>query len=208
MALYSDYCTLAELKAYLRIGDTGDDVELPFAITAASRAVDRACNRQFGQITTAEARYYTWEKYLVEGRSALAVFDLYTVTDLAVAFDPGADGTYEETVTISTDFDLYPWNAAVDSRPWTHVVLQPDSAFRFPVNPRGVRVTARFGWTAVPTTIKQATLLQASRFFTRRNSPYGIAGSPDMGSEMRLLARLDPDVAVMVGPYRRQWGAI
>lgn len=58
---------------------------------------------------------------------------------------------------------------------------------------------------SAPSPIRQATLLQASRLFVRKNSPYGIAGSPDMGSELRLLAKLDPDVEVLVRPYRLQW---
>jgi len=55
----------------------------------------------------------------------------------------------------------------------------------------------------VPTTVKQATLLQASRVFARREAPFGVAGSPDMGSELRLLEKVDPDVAVMLVPYVR-----
>ena len=51
---------------------------------------------------------------------------------------------------------------------------------------------------------QEATLLQASRLAARRDSPFGVAGSPDAGSEMRLLARVDPDVAVALEPYRRR----
>jgi hypothetical protein len=64
-----------------------------------------------------------------------------------------------------------------------------------------VKVTALWGWTAVPVAVKQATLLQASRFFSRRHSPYGVAGSPELGSEIRLLARVDPDVGVSLRDY-------
>jgi hypothetical protein len=67
-----------------------------------------------------------------------------------------------------------------------------------------VRVTALWGWSAVPPAIEQATLLQASRLLIRRDSPYGVAGSPEAGTEIRLLARLDPDVDVAVAPYRRR----
>ena len=55
-------------------------------------------------------------------------------------------------------------------------------------------------WTPIsPLSIVGLTgVPEASRWFARRNSPYGIAGSPEMGSELRLLAKLDPDVAVML----------
>jgi hypothetical protein len=70
-----------------------------------------------------------------------------------------------------------------------------------------VEVRATFGWTAIPDLVISATLLQAGRFASRRDSPYGIAGSPDTGSELRLLDKVDPDVAVMLAPLTRWWGA-
>jgi hypothetical protein len=54
-----DYITTAELKSFLGINDAIDDAQLAIAITAASRAVDRVTNRQFGQVAAAEARLYT-----------------------------------------------------------------------------------------------------------------------------------------------------
>jgi len=64
-----------------------------------------------------------------------------------------------------------------------------------------------WGWSAVPVPVKEATYLQASRFHSRRDSPYGIAGSPDQGSELRLLSRVDPDVAVSLSDFVRWWAA-
>lgn len=205
MAWAPDYCTTAELKAQLRITDTDDDTQLAVAITAASRAVDHACNRQFGQTDPAAARYYTFEGSTLNGsdRQAVEIDDLMTVTSLVVKTDEDNDGTFETTLTADTDYRLYPWNAAADGRPWTRLVLAPDGSF--PVEPRNVEITAKWGWSAVPTIVKQATLLQASRFFSRRNSPYGVAGSPDLGNELRLLSRLDPDVAVMLASVVRPW---
>jgi hypothetical protein len=55
----------------------------------------------------------------------------------------------------------------------------------------------------VPSAVKLATRLQASRFMARRDSPYGVAGSPDAGSEIRLLSRVDPDVAVALRGFSR-----
>lgn len=60
---------------------------------------------------------------------------------------------------------------------------------------------------AVPASINLATLIQAARFVKRRDAPFGVAGSPDMGNELRLLARLDPDVLVLVANHRNWWSA-
>lgn len=205
-----DYVSTAELKTYLRIGDAVDDTLLATCVTAASRAVDFACNRQFGVLAAAAARYYTWAGDLIEGRQAVPVDDLQTTTDLAVAVDAGNDAVWETTITSGTDFDLWPWNAAENGKPWTHAVLRSGTTLGgFPKTARAVRVTGRFGWTAVPKLVVEATQLQAARFFSRRNATFGVAGSPDTGSELRLLERLDPDVAVALRAVRRvAWGAV
>lgn len=208
VALYPDYLTTAELKAQLRITDTADDTYVGIAVTAASRAIDKSCNRQFGQATSAVARVFRWDGTCIEGRVAVPLFDLMDTTGLVVSLDQGQDGTYERTLTYSTDFDLWPWNAAADGVPWTHLVLRP-TATAWPAGfARELQVTAKWGWSAVPTIVKQAALIQGSRFFVRRDSQYGVAGSPETGTELRLLDRLDPDVAVALTAVRRHWGAV
>lgn len=216
MAWKPDYVTLAQLKSHLRITDTNDDADLAFAITAASRAVDQSANRQFGLTGSAVARYYEYTGEPFTGqdrfqttlsdplgsRYVVEVDDLMTTTGLVVKVDRNDDGTFEETFA-ATDFDLHGWNAAAESVPWTRIVLKEGKTF--PLHPRSIEVTANWGWSATPDDIKQATLIQAARFFSRRNAPFGIAGSPETGSEMRLLERLDPDVALMVRHRKRFW---
>ena len=65
-----------------------------------------------------------------------------------------------------------------------------------------VKVTAVFGWPSVPSTVTQATIIQASRIFKRYDSPLGVAGFGDIGA-IRVSRFLDPDVAQLVEPYRR-----
>jgi len=61
---------------------------------------------------------------------------------------------------------------------------------------------ASFELTDVPAVVLQACLIQSARLFNRKHSPYGIAGSPELGSEMRLLNRLDPDVEALLSGVR------
>jgi hypothetical protein len=221
-----DYCTSAELKAYARIADddTQDDVQVALAVTAASRAVDRATLRQFGAVASAEDRFYTAEWHpgrhqrghssfiftvdpvavltASHGHWAVDIDDVQDDTGLTVSYDTDGGGTYPLVVT---DYRLTEINAAAEGKPWTGLRFGP-AADVFGVE-FGVKVHAVFGWTAVPDTIKQATLLQASRLLSRRDSPYGVAGSPEAGTEIRLLPKLDPDVALSVRPYYRWWGA-
>lgn len=198
MAWAPDYVTASDFKSYVNIVDTDDDVKIPFAIAAASRAVDRATNRQFGLVAAPEARVYTarWDKNRC--RWVIEIDDLQTLTGLTVTTAAGAI-----TPVISQ-----PGNAAQKGVPWTRLVVDPTSAVKPTGKEDEVTVTARWGWTTVPVAVQQATLLQAMRFFTRKEAPFGVAGSPDLGSEMRLLAKVDPDVAVALGPYTRWWGAV
>lgn len=189
MAWAPDYVTATDLKGFLRITDTVDDAQLAFAITAASRAVDKHCNRQFGLLAAVEDRVYTARWDVALGKYVLDVDDLMTSTGLAVT---GAAAI--------TDYTLRPSNADLNGRPWTRVIV--NSGGRDSLD--GITVTAKWGWSAVPVAVQQAALLQASRFFKRKDAAFGVAGSPELGSELRLLAKVDPDVAVVLGPYQRR----
>jgi len=192
-----DYATTAELKAFVRIGDAADDAQIALALSAASRSVDRACNRQFG-LSAVQDRFYT-----ADGNGWVEIDDLPSIIGLVVGADSAGDNLYGTSVT---GWVGYPLNAPSDGLPYT--TLGGQYATPGGLSGSRIKVTAAFGWAAVPTTIKQATLLQASRFLSRRDSPYGIAGSPDAGSEMRLLAKMDPDVSLIVRPFYRWWGMV
>lgn len=203
MAWKPDYVSAADLAAYVRITDNLDDAQLARAVTAASRAIDRHTRRQFGKTNTAEARYYSarWATRL--GAWVVPIDDLMTTTGLVVELDTTGDGTYATEIASGT-YVLRPRNAAADGEPWTELALL-SSASASPCGADGeLRITATWGWTSVPVTVEEACLLQASRLDFRRNAPAGVAGSPDAGSEIRLLAKLDPDVAVTLEPYRRK----
>lgn len=205
MAWAPDYATTAELKAYVRISDSADDAQCALAVTAASRAIDQATNRQFGLAAAAEDRYYTarWDRRRC--RWVIDIDDLQTSVGLTVSADLDDTGTYADLIT---EYAMRPVNATAEGMPWTSIVVHPTSDVLPSALEAGVEVHAQFGWTAVPTTVKQACLLQASRFLMRRDSPFGVAGSPEAGSELRLLARVDPDVEVSLRRYRRVWGAV
>jgi hypothetical protein len=201
MAWAPDYITDVELKNFARITDSDDDVQVAVAISAASRAVDLHVNRQFGVVAAAEQRFYTGQWDRERRRWVVEFDDLMSVTNFA-AIIVDSEGV---TVGAINDYVMEPRNAAARGRPWERMLIRPNSTFK----PTGVEdevaVTALWGWTTVPVAVKQATYLQSSRFLARRDSPFGIAGSPEQGSELRLLARLDPDVAVSLNSYIRWW---
>lgn len=205
-----DYITLAELKGVLDITDTDDDFALQAAISAASRAVDHATSRQFGQEDAPVERFYRVPCDRPIRTLFTDIDDLMTTTGLLVDLDEAGDGTFTQSLTLDADFRLSPPNAALNGFPWTMIDFAPGLSL-----PRGtdfpdvaMRVTAQFGWNAVPDPVVEATLIQAERFFKRKDAPFGVAGSPEAGSEMRLLRRLDPDVRDLVATVRRYWAVM
>lgn len=183
------YASVADLKPMVDIeeSDTADDALLVRALAASSTMVNRACRRRtFFQDPVVTTRYYTAMPGARGNGSDLIldIDDISTSTGLVVTNDG----------TAVTDFELEPVNAAAESRPWTRLYRSAGWTLRR----NGVGVVARHGWPLVPEVVPEATLLQASRLFERRHAPFGIAGSPETGSELRLLARVDPDVAVML----------
>lgn len=199
-----DYATLPEAREYVtKHSSTVDDSFIALDLTTASRAIDRTTGRQFGLIDIPSQRFYTPYFDRRRCRWVIEFDDLQTT----VGFVPMLQDVNGDDVGAVNDYVLEPRNAPAKGRPWEALVVRPSSAFQ----PTGLTdqaaFTGRWGWTAIPDPIKQATLLQTNRFTIRRSSPYGVAGSPDEGSETRLLARLDVDVAVAVGAYRRWWAA-
>lgn len=197
MAWKPDYVTLAEAKSFLRLGDTLDDVEIAGWITAASRAVDKRCNRQFGQLAAPAVRVYRRTPYYdpATGLWTLEIDDVQDVTAMTV----------NGTAYASSGAVLMPDNAPADGKPYTRIGFVAWPWPQAPGMPQTNSLLARWGWTAVPAQVPMACKLQINRWSVRRDSPLGVAGSPDQGSELRLLSKLDPDVATtLLGLTRRR----
>lgn len=185
-----DYIDTEDLKAYLNVSDSVDDVQLAIWCTAASRAVDKRCNRQFGNVSAAVTRTYRGPAFY-DHRSGLwlvEIDDVHDATDLTIGGVAYAD----------SGAVLLPDNAPADGEPWQRLGFTS-----CPDLPMDVE-TSGWGWAAVPAQVVGASKLQANRWNKRRNAPFGIAGSPDQGSELRLLARLDPDVATTLSGLSRR----
>jgi hypothetical protein len=192
------YITLSELRGEIGItvaSDTTDDARLEAAIEAASRAIDNETGRHFYLDATASARYYT-----AEDGDYLRVDDIGTATGLIVQTDDDDDRDYDYTWA-STDYDTEPENAIADSRPITALRITPLGQYVFPRNRRGCKITAKWGWPAIPDVIRTATMIEAFRLYKRRDAPFGVMGSVETG-QMTIPA-LDPDVKRLIAPYRK-----
>lgn len=189
MAITNGYCTLAELKARLDILDDKSDTILEQNIEAASRKIDGWCGRSFYSATA--TRYFTPEQWDV-----LDVPDLVSVTTLKT--DEDGDRTYETTWTAS-DYELDPDTGP----PYTRVYVTPSGYYAFPVGMRrSVQIVGTWGWSTVPHSIREATLILAARYFKRKDSPMGAQiGNTEMGN--LTIPANDADVTKLVSDYRR-----
>lgn len=186
-----DYTTTALLKSYLNIQHDNDDLWLANWITAVSKNVNDTCGRQFGQVAVAEERQYKVTYDRNECKTYVEIDDLQDITGFALEDSSG---------TAITDYTLGPLNAIKKGDVYTRLVISSYLT-------DDVVATGKWGWTSVPASIPTALYIQASRLSARRSSPFGVAGSPTDGSEIRLLAKLDPDFITTLKPYIRKWYA-
>jgi hypothetical protein len=191
VALGTIYASLEELKDARRITDTVDDAALLTRLQRASRAIDKRCGRRFYADSSASARTYRTRGRVTRSDDGelLLVDDVSSTTGLVVEV---GDGT---SWTAVTDYFTEPDNAIV--RGAAIEALRRDLG-RWSTC-RRARITAAWGWPAVPANISEATLLLANRRFMRRDSPEGVAGWSDQGPVR--VSRFDPDIEDLVQDY-------
>lgn len=193
----TEYATVDELKANLSIEDDDEDDILDRVLRSASRAVDGHCRRRFWLDDDPTIRYFD-----ARSRVVVRVDDIGHAT-VTVATDDDESGAYAAAWGAG-DFTLQPRNAGAESRPWTRLSVSSAGVRTFPLGPGLVKVTARFGWPSVPAAVKDATLLQAARWYHRKDTPFAIADVAQSETALRLFSTLDPDVVVLLVEYRRE----
>lgn len=176
------------------VGETFMDNDIDLALEAASRGIDELCNDRF--YPAAGTYVFDAESpYRVKLRPSAA-----TITSVAVDMD--GDGTHE-TPLDSSDYLAWPYNNPNDAKPWWELHLRRDG-IRFPNRPAAVQVAGTFGWGTIPAPITQATGLLAAKLLKRsREAPFGIAVFGTEGGVAMRIARTDPDIMFLLGPFMR-----
>ena len=195
MAITNGYCTLADVKAALRITDTVDDSLIENSINSASRMIDQYCNRYFYSTSAGEVRYFK-----ANDAYNCWIDDCQTITEVRTAQSNPI--TYNQ-IWASTDFQTIPANTYANGayQPITGLIAVYNYFFPTWQESNLVQVTGTWGWPSIPEPIKFACIIQASRLFKRLESPLGVAGVSDMGI-MRVGSSIDGDVAQLINPFR------
>ena len=206
---HTQYVDKDDVKTWLGITGTGQDANLDIAIDAACRAIDDFVGREFIQSETVETRYYN-----CEFMDYAFVDDIATTTGLVVT-TLNKDGTDDQTLVLDTDYYLYPLNSdkLTPTMPFNKIVMAIENGGKIlpTSHPKGLKITAKFGFPDqhnaggyIPEAITQAALIQATRFWQRKNSPMGFSGNPETGqAPIIFLSELDPDVKTLCKKFKK-----
>lgn len=181
MALGDPYVELARLKEYLKFKPEKieQDENIQDAISSASGEIEKHCNRQFQRADTATARVFA-----PASRTRCPVDDFWSLDGLVVEVDTNGDGTFS-TVVPSSDYELHPSNGVVDGQVgWPYYEINLVEGY-FPTHLRRkktVRLTAKWGWEAVPEAVRQAAVVIAAETFQLKDAPFGTAGMDQFGN--------------------------
>jgi hypothetical protein len=204
------YGTPTELRSHMNKTLTADDDVLEAILEAASRNIDRACNRPDGFIadTVASAR-----RYAGTGKPYIYIDECISVTTVEVK-DSATDDDYDTWTTAdwiaasgdpqAPDYNSLPYDMLVvdptgDESVFTSGKYTTRGGFR-PLTDvhRGVptvRITARWGYSeTAPVDVKLACLMQSARWYKRFQS--AMSDTLASGELGMLLYRqsLDPDI--------------
>lgn len=199
MAITNGYCSLADIKAALRITDEIDDTLLELCVESASRDIDGATERVFYQDADEVRTYVPTDSFLVE------IDDLVSLTTLKTS----SGGVTFDVTWDEGDYQLEPLNSQAGGLVVPASRIRAIGSYLFPVfepsnvnsQEATVEVTGTFGFSTVPTAIRQATILLGMRHYKRYDSPLGIAGFSDVGAVR--VSRIDPDVENLIAPFKK-----
>lgn len=196
MAIGDPYITRAQLKRILSIDadDTSEDEDVDRALRGAGRALEKRSGwPTFWKTDGPETRTVSVDGRLARiRRSGYAYDKLLLRNGIASPVGFVVAGVSSPVLMPEECFDED----------------EPADSIRLPIGTSygGVGtldITAVWGWPDVPADIIMANQMQAHRFYDRKGSPGGLAGSAEWG--ISRIPALDPDVIAILkgGGYMR-----
>lgn len=185
MAVGDPYISREQLKVVLGIdpSNTDEDGLIDRAVRGASRSIERRSGwPTFWKSATAESRTIDVTRRIVRVRTPGWVFDKVLLRN----------GIASATGFLVSGFSapaLMPEDAIEEGLPADAIRLPYGASYG---NSGSLRITAVWGWPEVPDDIVMACQMQAHRYYNRKGSPEGIAGSAEWG--VSRIPPLDPDV--------------
>lgn len=186
----TNYVSAAEFDAYVRdeMGATGAPLRLA-ALKAAEAAVNEYCARSFAVVAVDATT--TTRTYEPSGTSLLRIHDARAVTAIAVSGSTLSDTVYQlEPFTQSWSGRTQPYEQVRYLGGYWPIIVPGQAT---------ITVTGRFGWTAVPDEVVEATKVLAKDILQQRNTVGNMAAVGDFGGTVRM----NTYVRTLLGPLRR-----
>lgn len=193
MAIGDPYNTRVQFKAVLEITSDDEDDWIDRCLLGARAAIEKRTWPTFWKTPTAETRTID-----VTGRVLPVRQNTYSYMKVLLRDGIASDTGF--TVVGYGQAKLSPSGAVAEGRPYDSILLPWGSSFgTFGT----LDVTAIWGWPEVPHDIIWAHQMQSNRYYRRKGSPEGIAGSAEWG--LTRIPALDPDVLSILkgGGYMR-----
>jgi hypothetical protein len=197
--------TLADVKTALEIptADESRDDAISDAITGATAAIARETKREF-EATTSDTRLFGWK-----GTRHLDFepYDLRTLTSLTL--HPG-DATYEETLTVDSDFVLMPVESehGVYTRVrFAYDLLVEATTFSSSFGFVKCEVAGAWGFEAVPGDVARACIVTVSAWLEKG---YAEQAADGWDEPRGTVPRPAPNFAIpgaawrLLGPFARR----
>ncbi len=199
MTIINGYCSLAEYKAWNTIDTTsaGDDAVIEDIIESISRQIDTHCGRVF-YVSSVVARYFNTADY-----DLLFCDDISSTTSLVIETDNDGDGTYEATWA-ATDYNLLPYQAD-NGWPYTMIEITNNGNNIFSTARKGNKITALWGFAAVPDDVKTACLIGVDAEYHARNGQNLSTDTNITAAGVVITPRGLPKSAIdKLKPYKRK----
>lgn len=185
MAIGDPYISRDQLKVVLGIdpSNSTEDVLIDRVVRGASKSINRRSGwPTFWKTPGAEARTIDVTRRIVRIRASGWAYDKVLLRN----------GIASATGFLVAGFSspvLMPEDSFAEGEPADAIRLPAGSSYG---GSGTLTVTAQWGWPEVPDDIIMAAQMQSHRYYNRKGSPEGVAGSAEWG--ITRIPPLDPDV--------------
>lgn len=200
----NSYCTVQDLMNAMPDVTWGTtyDLILGLTIDRASRMIDGYLKREPGAfyVTADQTRYFSGSGCTEQWIGELAA----APTSVSVA----ETGTTTYTAWAATDYYCWPFNALLEGIPYMRLDIDEYNGTQsvWYGYPKSVKVVGKFGFSAtIPDEIRQATIIQAMRWYKRGQQAFQDTGAVVELGQLTYTQSLDPDVKAILsaGKFQR-----
>lgn len=200
MAVTDAYASAAAYRKLISKTDSADDAEIDIDLKAVSRYLDRVLGRSFTKDARAVGRIFTRRP---RGDPRVLWVDDLAAVPASIEIDEDGGGFAGQTPLAADEFELWPLNAGrgPEPRPWTAIHLPPSSGRDGWPSGRRVKVTAQWGWPAIPEAIARATAHLTA--VLRLETPRATRRVPELGGAFEASREAEGIVRELAGAYGR-----